>query len=300
MNKRTFRLTISTEWKVVAAFALTALILLGMTRTSLVIGLGWLFLPLFGTLSALTLIYHYLRCVPVLADLASATLKIFLILTFGMFSSYGAAALGGQFPYRDMSLQSADIAAGFDWLAYVDYFMQRPLLAQPLRFAYMSLEVQFFLVGAALAISRQCDRLRVYTLAIAATLAVTLIIFVFVPAHAHGWGSWTPQLARMREAGIHAIAINDLTGIITFPSYHMQGACLFIWACWRLAYLRWPVLVLNLAMIAATPVYGFHYAIDLLAGALITIAVIFFLSQKVTLSKPYLISGWMAERRRSA
>src|SRR4029077_1491904 len=91
--------------------------------------------------------YRYLRPAPILADLLDTTLKIFLILTLCMLISFGAAALGGQFPYRDIWLQSADATLGFDWTAYVDFIARRPVIAGALKLAYASLPLQFFLVG---------------------------------------------------------------------------------------------------------------------------------------------------------
>jgi membrane-associated phospholipid phosphatase len=205
-----------------------------------------------------------------------------LILTFGMLISFAAGALSGPFPFRDLWLQSADAALGFDWAAYVAFISRYSLLAAALKLAYASLQPQFFLVGAVVALAGQRERLTIYTRAIGVTLAVTLVIFIFMPARAHGAGTWITALDYMRSAGPHAISFDDMNGIITFPSFHTQSACLFIWACWRMPYLRWPVLILNLALIAATPVDGVHYGVDVLAGVLIAVATIFLLSPKDT------------------
>ena len=85
-------------------------------------------------------------------------------------------------------------------------------------------------------------------------------------------------LNEMRSGGVHEISVDELNGIITFPSYHTEAACLFIWACWRIPYLRWPVLFLNLTLIAATPIDGAHYVVDAVAGALLAVATVFLLS----------------------
>ena len=40
-------------------------------------------------------------------------------------------------------------------------------------------------------------------------------------------------------------------------------------ALWPIARLRWPVLILNNAMLVATPIDGAHYLVDVLAGVVI-------------------------------
>jgi membrane-associated phospholipid phosphatase len=55
-------------------------------------------------------------------------------------------------------------------------------------------------------------------------------------------------------------------GIITFPSLHAALAVILVVALWPVAVLRWGVLALNTLMLAATPIDGSHYFIDVLAG----------------------------------
>ena len=63
-------------------------------------------------------------------------------------------------------------------------------------------------------------------------------------------------------------------GIITFPSLHAALAVIVIAALWPIAILRWVFLALNTAMLAATPIDGSHYFVDVLAGiALAALAV---------------------------
>ncbi len=264
----------SPEWKLVTAFALAAVITLAATGTGLSLGHKGQYLAVFPLLAGATAIYRYWRPAPRLGDLIGATLKILLILLLGVLISFAAAALGSQFPYRDAWLQSADAAIGFNQKDYVTFILQHPLFTHALDIAYASLQPQFLLVGAALAVAGQRERLKSYTLAIGVTLAATLVIFVFMPARANGGGSWLAALDYMRSAGSHRISFDDLNGIVTFPSYHTQAACLFIWACWRLPYVRWPVLGLNSVLIAATPFDGAHYAVDVVAGMLIAITVL--------------------------
>ena len=54
--------------------------------------------------------------------------------------------------------------------------------------------------------------------------------------------------------------------MITFPSLHAALALVFILAFAPVPLLRWIGAAVNILMIAATPVDGGHYVIDVLAG----------------------------------
>jgi membrane-associated phospholipid phosphatase len=58
-------------------------------------------------------------------------------------------------------------------------------------------------------------------------------------------------------------------GLVAFPSYHCIAAILFMWASWTVHSLRPFMVAVNLLMLAATPIVGGHYFVDLVAGALI-------------------------------
>ena len=50
---------------------------------------------------------------------------------------------------------------------------------------------------------------------------------------------------------------------------------LFIWAAWPVRGLKWIALVLNIAMICATPLWGGHYFVDLVAGFVLALVGLF-------------------------
>jgi membrane-associated phospholipid phosphatase len=57
---------------------------------------------------------------------------------------------------------------------------------------------------------------------------------------------------------------------------------LFAYGLWKIPYVRWFGLGLNLAMIAATPIQGSHYLVDVLAGMSIAALSIFICSCAMT------------------
>lgn len=62
-----------------------------------------------------------------------------------------------------------------------------------------------------------------------------------------------------------------MTGLIFFPSFHAAGAVMFIRSWWQFRRLRWLMLPLNLMLIAAAPVFGLHYFVDLLGGIAVAV-----------------------------
>jgi membrane-associated phospholipid phosphatase len=67
------------------------------------------------------------------------------------------------------------------------------------------------------------------------------------------------------------IRLDNLEGLIAFPSFHTAAAVLYAWAVWPIRSIRWPLAALNLAIISTTPVCGAHYAIDVVAGAAVAL-----------------------------
>jgi membrane-associated phospholipid phosphatase len=66
-----------------------------------------------------------------------------------------------------------------------------------------------------------------------------------------------------------------LTGIVSFPSFHAASAVLYIWALWPARVVGPVATVLNLLMMAATPVIGAHYVIDVFGGVALAATSIF-------------------------
>jgi len=73
----------------------------------------------------------------------------------------------------------------------------------------------------------------------------------------------------VREGTLRAVPLGDLRGVISFPSYHTAAAVLAIWAVWPVRFARWPMLILNVLMVASAPVEGAHYLVDIIGGALV-------------------------------
>lgn len=218
-----------------------------------------------------------------LHDLIEGAAQIVLILLFSILLTY--AAMTTEFPYRDSELYALDQIIGFDRGAYSRFFDRYPLLDDMIGIAYLSFLPQFAFVPMILHVRAQGARAQRFLLATGLALLLTVTISVFVPAvDAYVYVDITPTvfskisdtiytqvptLEALRAGTLDMIALDDLEGLITFPSFHTAGGLLFIWALWPLRYLRWPALALNTALIAATPTDGAHYFVDLIGGAIV-------------------------------
>lgn len=253
--------------------------------TVAVAGLGFTFpmpqslVPLVG-LAALSVARQIgkLRNRPLLCAGATAFLQMTLFTLLGVILSYALAARAG--PLWDKRLGLLDRAAGFDWpflFAAADGF---PVGLWIGGLAYHSLTVQMVTCILILSVTNQVPRLRTaVTAAIASGFATILISGVmpafgnvFDPAHyRHLWPSvaWIEQamLVGLRSGTWRTIDLTQMMGIVTFPSYHATLPIILAWAVGKTRYCRAIASIWASVTIAATPLFGGHYAADVFAGA---------------------------------
>lgn len=192
--------------------------------------------------------------------------------------------------FSDAILVGADRALGVDWMAIFDAFKSNPLLFELGRIAYLSFYWQFIAICLVLfALGKPGHGARfINAWAIALTLSVLIYPFFtamgpyyhfgIVPAdipQLHSTAPWTtgPIIEGIRE-GRRTDVIGSMTGLIFFPSFHAAGAVMFMRGWWTFRALRWLAIPLNLLLIAAAPVFGLHYFVDLLGGIAVALVAI--------------------------
>ena len=210
------------------------------------------------------------------------TAQLVLITVVMTPMTYVAAST--NLPMQDASLFAIDRVLGLDWAAYVEFVDKNPVLAACLNYGYTMMRWPIFAIPVILAATRRYQRIEEFTFAFAVALIVTTIISVFVPANGMyeqigldpaSLKNINPQpyldqlrdLPLTREGLLRHLALLGLGGIVTFPSFHTAAAVLYTWALWPVRWLRPLVILANGAMLAATPLNGGHYFIDLIAGA---------------------------------
>jgi membrane-associated phospholipid phosphatase len=266
---------------VMAALTLASFVLTGLTVD--LASNPWVILSISGIL-ATSFFYRYRRPNPHLCALTELAAQLLLILLFGILLTYAAVAV--KFPYVDAELYAIDNAIGFDRQIYLKFFADRPWLSKTVEIAYFCMLPQFALVPAIMFFAKKFERVQRMMVAIALSLVVTALISILTPSltafvHVDLAGLATvpadiytpvPTMEALRSGAMRAIPLNHLEGLVSFPSFHTTAAMIFAWTLVTVRYIGLVGIVLNLALIIATPVIGAHYFIDLVGGFAVALA----------------------------
>jgi len=232
-------------------------------------------------LSALASFYRHRRPDARIAATLTGMAQLVAFSMVGATLSYALASVGG--PLWDDTLCRWDLAIGFDWRAYLAFVDARPALGLVYTVAYRSIELQIIVTVAVLGFGGETRRLRAFVLAFILAGITDILISPMMPAMAmyvhlglrpSDFSHLGPaaayvhvaDLSGLRDGTLRVISLDRAEGIITFPSFHAALGVIFALALWPVRLLRWPGLALNLTMIAATPIDGGHYFVDLIAG----------------------------------
>jgi membrane-associated phospholipid phosphatase len=180
-------------------------------------------------------------------------------------------------PLADARLAGADAAMGFDWLAWYHFVHNHKLLNALLQFAYRTLAPQMAIALFALPLSGMTVRNRAFLWTTALSLAATVALSALCPAEsAWVWHQASDRLApgpledflAMRSGRMTVLDVQQMRGLITFPSFHAEMAVVLAW-CARGTQLAALAVVLNALMIVSTLSVGGHYLSDTLAGCVL-------------------------------
>ena len=240
-------------------------------------------------LGAAILFYRRVRVRPNFAASCAALIHALVFSAAGSILSYLLARRGGSF--WDDRLTQWDHALGFDWLAYVRFVDSHAWLTLVYKVAYGSLIPQMILVILTLGFSGKLDQLRAVMLAAIVSGTVTVLLSPLFPAlsnyvhlglgpeefrHVDPFAGYVhlADMEALRHGTMTVLHLSKMQGIITFPSYHAALALVMLWGFWisRVRIVRWAGAALALTTIAATPVDGGHYLVDVLAGLAIAAA----------------------------
>lgn len=194
--------------------------------------------------------------------------------------------LSRDLPFWDDLLARGDAILGFDWLSVLAWANEHPVTTAIAYGIYMSATFQSVIIPIVLAALGRFRALQVSTIALFVTLIVTYTVAALLPA----LGTYAfygidpsqhpniavrvaslhvPEIMGMRDGTIINISRLAPTGLVTFPSFHAASAVLIAWAVWHIPYVRYPGLILNVLMLAATPLHGSHFLTDVLAGMIL-------------------------------
>jgi hypothetical protein len=217
------------------------------------------------------------------------TAQIVLITAVMTPLTYVAAST--NLPMQDANLLAIDRALGFDWGAYVRTVDAHPVLAAWLNYGYTMIRWPIFAIPVVLAAKRDYRRIEEFTFAFGAALVVTTVLSALVPAigvyqqigldpaalkhiDPRAYLDQLRDLPPTRAGLLRHLELLGLGGIVTFPSFHAASAVLYAWALWPVRWFRPIALAVNGLMLAATPINGGHYFVDIFAGIAIAAAAI--------------------------
>lgn len=191
-------------------------------------------------------------------------------------------------PLADAPLAKVEAALGFDWRAHAAFMQAHPDLAWWLAVAYHSSGPQVAVVVIVLSALRRLERLWAFVRLFAAALFIVIAVAALFPAEGpyafYGLQAATAErletvgatwhlepMARLRSGSVGTIALADIRGLATFPSFHVCLALITAWALAPVPALGPFAVLLNAGVVVATISAGGHYLPDVLGGGLLAV-----------------------------
>jgi len=206
---------------------------------------------------------------------ASLTLEYFA-LTFVLTASFAVLSYLSwtlRLPLTDAVLLRFDRALGFDWPHWFHIVKQHRLLLFAFRLSYNMLIYQGIYFATLFAVLRDRERLReVFWIVFVACATTTLLSAIF-PAYGtfdtFGLGDvagYLGDMKRLRDGANLHFQLSQLTGVISFPSFHTVMALVYIYAFRGTKLIGLLIAALNLLMLPSIPFLGGHYLADVIGG----------------------------------
>lgn len=176
-------------------------------------------------------------------------------------------ATRSPFPAVDQQIAAMEAHLGFDARAVQATVFGHPWLHALLSAAYDSFKLQYLAVIVVAPRTRRPDlgmalmRQSLLVLCISYVLAWILPTLGTMP-DLEPWASdWrTLHDTRLPFAG------GSVQAIISLPSFHAAMAVMLVNAARGVRWIFWPAAALNALLVLATPVFGFHHLVDIVAG----------------------------------
>ncbi|MEO1945863.1 MAG: phosphatase PAP2 family protein [Candidatus Thioglobus sp.] len=198
------------------------------------------------------------------------------------FSGLSGIAAMASTPHTriDASLEKFDLAMHFNLAATMNWINNgHDRILSISNFAYHSWLWQLLLLPTVITVIGSYKRVITYMLGFTIACAIGGGIYYFWPTtapatvvHSHYFTQDQYNLVKdfimMRQG---ATKLLPTEGLISFPSFRVIGAVLFMILCWKNKIILIPIVVLNLILIYATLALGYHYLADVLAGIIIAV-----------------------------
>lgn len=194
--------------------------------------------------------------------------------------------LSTPFQPIDYFLVKMDTAIGIDTPRLMMWTYHHPLLQKILTISYNTIQYQIFLIPLLLTtFFSEKKSAQVFYLATMMTALVGCMIYYFFPtvspAGVYKSGYFTQgeinTALRFSEVHHHLALSASGGGLIAFPSFHVMWALLLTYACRTLSgFVFYPLVMLNVLLIASTVLLGWHYGVDVIAAFALVVAALYF------------------------
>jgi membrane-associated phospholipid phosphatase len=215
-----------------------------------------------------------------------------MVLVIPVMTSITYIATSANFPLMDAKLLAWDRALGFEFRSYLSFINDRQWLIYVLAAGYRAISWPIPVIVVVLPLAGYYRRVGEFICAFVLALIATTCISTLLPATgvygtlglvATDFPNIDPQsycdglreIPALRDGSLRELDLFHLGGVLTFPSFHAASAILYAWAFWPVRWFRPLNLLCNGAMIAATPVGGGHYLVDVIAGVAVAILSIY-------------------------
>lgn len=187
------------------------------------------------------------------------------------------------FELADNQLSQWDKLFGFDWLSYIHFLDDYPKIISMMNLAYGGLINYCCIAFLAIIFIFDCKRAIEFVCLFVFSAFFTILSGVFFPAKGAmvfysppgdqfqfvktnmGTYFWKP-LESIRSSESVELVVTQLPGLVAFPSFHTAMGVIVIYAARGVIGIFAPALLVNVLMIASTPLFGGHYIVDVLAG----------------------------------
>lgn len=186
----------------------------------------------------------------------------------------------------DTDLLKLDRMLGVNTIAIMQWTFSHPFLCRVLGTEYGTMGAQLLLIPLLITtVFHRQKEAEVFYIANMSAILVGFMIYYFFPTispagvlQSHYFLPEEKNLPLLFYQIHHHIKITAQTeGLIAFPSFHVIWAILLTYVCRSLSKLIfYPVLCMNILLVLATVMLGFHYMTDVLAGAVLATGSIFF------------------------
>ncbi|MDE7548822.1 phosphatase PAP2 family protein [Acetobacter fabarum] len=229
-------------------------------------------------LSPIALFYTFLRPSKIIVESILYVQAWVLFSVFGAIQSYLVCTLG--WPAIDNTLITLDRLAGFDWQAFFGFVRSHSILYNLLALFYSTLLIQIII--NILIFSFSGDKKRNKGMLLSSIIAIFITSFIVLifpslgPFYSFGYYSsgvpgshYVYTILALRDGvAPHALSLDHMEGVYSFPSYHVVLAIIFTYYNHNLRSF-YPFAAVNCIMAISTIPIGGHYLMDILGGALV-------------------------------